>query len=277
MILDHSNIKERKLIYLLASAKPDKIYGTLYNTNFGWCPYDNNPTKLVFDGYDPLDSPHGGGERLKIWACDSCGYWQLDKTSTWWNDLATLEGQDRIQKHSILRHFDIESVNIPILSLREYLKSKPNLIYKVTPKNMELLVQSVFSDFFKCEVHHCGQSHDGGVDLYFIQSDKPVFIQVKRREIPNKTEPVNTIREFLGAMMLKQAKKGYFVSTAKKFSAEAQKTAHKAERLGLIESYDLVNHKRFFEILNIVHKDVVPPWKKYIKEYHKMIESRTRK
>ena len=55
---------------------------------------------------------------------------------------------------------DIDSVNIPISTLRNYLKSKPNLIYRVAPKSMELLVKSVFSDFFECNVYHCGQSND---------------------------------------------------------------------------------------------------------------------
>ena len=276
MILDYSHTQERRLHYRLASTEPDYVQGTLYNTRTGWCPYDNKSTELVFDGFDPLDSPHGGGENLKIWSCDSCGYWQSSRTSTWWNDLATLEGQNLIEKHSMLRHFDIDSVNIPISTLRNYLKSKPNLIYRVAPKSMELLVKSVFSDFFECNVYHCGQSNDGGVDLYFVQSHKPIFVQVKRRETPNKTEPVNTIRDFLGAMMLKEAKKGYFVSTAKKFSKEAHNAAKKAETLGLVETYDLINYHRFFEILNLVHKENTPPWKKYIEDYYDLVEYRNK-
>lgn len=272
MILDYSYIKEKELIYGLACIEPSKINGTLYNTRFGWCPYDNKPIELVFDGYDPVDSPHGGGERLKIWACNSCGYWQSDRISTWWNDLATLEGQHRTQKHSILRFFSIDSLDVPILALREYLNLNQSSIYKIATKKMELLVQSVFSDFFHCIVHHCGQSHDGGIDLYFIESDKPAFVQVKRRETPNKTESVSAIRDFLGAMMLKKAQKGYFVSTAEKYSLEAQNAAQKSEELGLIESYNLINCKRFFEILEIVHKDKVLPWEKYIIEYQKYVD-----
>jgi hypothetical protein len=49
--------------------------------------------------------------------------------------------------------------------------------------------QSVFKDYFDCEVIHCGRSHDGGIDLILISADEPTVIQVKPRENPLVVEP----------------------------------------------------------------------------------------
>lgn len=277
MILDYSQTVERVLYYPLASADPREIRGAIQHIDFGWCPFDRRAIHCVFNEYDPLDTPHGGGETLKIWACEQCGWWQLDRISTWENDLRTLEGQDRTQRHAILRRFAIDSLEVPISLLRSHLRNNPEHIYKIAPNRMEVLVQSVFSEFFHCNVEHCGRSHDGGIDLFFIISDKPSFVQVKRRETPEKTESVATIREFLGAILLRGADRGYIVSTAENFSQDAKKAARQAEALGLVETYELIDRARFFDMLDLVYRDEDPPWMKYTREFRSHIEGRKKR
>ena len=62
-----------------------------------------------------------------------------------------------------------------------------------------------------------GRPRDGGVDVLLIDAEKEEWlIQVKRRKSQNSTEGVNTIRNILGVMTVKDVYKGIVVSTAKR-------------------------------------------------------------
>lgn len=75
-------------------------------------------------------------------------------------------------------------------------------------------MQYVFSSFYECEGKHVGRSHDGGVDLIMINSDKPILILVKRRTNKNHTESVKSFKEFVGTLTHKMSSNGIYVSTA---------------------------------------------------------------
>lgn len=151
----------------------------------------------------------------------------------------------------ILRRFDIESDRIPIELLRDYLNTRYDDLRLISPSQFEHIVRDVFSDFYQCEVRYFKgktYSRDGGIDLIMLQTDEgPKAIQVKRRTSPEKGEPVNIIREFLGAMFLQDYECGVFVTTGH-FTKDSEHTAITANEKGM--KIELVDARGFEELLN---------------------------
>jgi hypothetical protein len=234
----------------------------------GFCPFCNIKAKLVVE-HNTLNKPYSEErQKLNVWACD-CGWWEIkdlffDKCDNRWGFMAGVETAS--YKHGILKSFAPEDIEIPIKVLRNEIKKNPKILYKIHPHNMEKVVQSVLSEYYDCEVEHCGKSHDGGIDLFVLHSDSPVAVQVKRRQ-EGKTESVSAIRDFLGAMMLKGVKTGIFLTTADHFSLESQKAAKKSITMDLVNKYELIDFEYFIEIFNLVQKKPYEPWKKYIECY----------
>jgi len=133
---------------------------------------------------------------------------------------------------------------------------------------MEEIVQYVFSSFFDCKVIHCGKSHDGGIDLIMIESNEPILIQVKCRENKNAVESISQIRDFLGAMWIKQSKRGVFVTTADHFSNVSVETINNMVRKGLLESFELYDFKRFIGLLNISKTPKENIWEKLMTKHY---------
>ena len=100
----------------------------------------------------------------------------------------------------------------------------------ISPLEVEDVVGRILSQYYNCDVRHVGRSHDEGIDLIVIASDQPVAIQVKHRSRARKTAGVETIREFVGALVGSKFKKGVVVSTAERFTNEASSYASRATR-----------------------------------------------
>jgi len=111
---------------------------------------------------------------------------------------------------------------------------------------------------------HCGRSHDGGVDLIMIDSDNPTLIQVKRRQNPDYVESVSVIREFLGALLINRSKKGIFVSTSNHYSKETIKTIDMILKENIVTRFELVDFKKFTEMIGIIKSEKDEPWMKLI-------------
>ena len=129
---------------------------------------------------------------------------------------------------------------------------------------MEEVVQYVFRSYYACDVMHCGRSHDGGVDLIMIDSDNPTLIQVKRRQNPDYVESVSVIREFLGALLINRSKKGIFVSTSNHYSKETIKTIDMILKENIVTRFELVDFKKFTEMIGIIKSEKDEPWMKLI-------------
>jgi len=236
--------------------KPEKLYGKFKAEKK--CPYCKNLTVKVWevhiDGYSDPDKDDCV-KYHECWSCKYCGWW------FWSQDTEELMDIRRKARIAILKEFDLSGIQIPVETLRRELNRKPSIIYGIHPKKFEELVASVFKDFYDVQVSIVGRRADGGIDLVFIDSEKPIAVQVKRRESPESTETVTLIREFLGAMVLKGYKGGYIVTTAERFSAGAKKTAEEAKRQRIVNKFELVDSRRFFEIFKFVEKsDCGFPW-----------------
>ena len=275
IILDYSRFLEddhRTGIGGIHSAPKTK---KLFFRKRGWCPFCRVNTHSVYhiqESYsyppeqltdDPDYHPPGGGyieqgKSTEVWSCRTCGWWET--THDYHDDWMWIHAI----RHAILRTFEPNDIRLPVSSLRKHLFKNANTIYQIAPRKMEELVQSVFRDFFQCEVVHCGRSHDGGIDLILILSDEPTAIQVKRRAKQASVEPVSTVRNLLGATLLKTMKRALVVTTADHFSREARTAATAAVTLDLVESFDLVDSRRFLEMLQLIHTAEEENWRPYI-------------
>ena len=191
---------------------------------------------------------------LFVFECN-CGWWGIYYS----NDDGNIDFYEHPDNGSyfeeemycgIIKRFDSSDKNIPTDFLINEIKSNKKILYNVNPKKMEEIVQSVFSSSFNCEVTHCGKSHDGGIDLYYVNSDSPIAVQVKRRTKHEAIEGVSTVRDFLGAMIINNYKKGIIVSTADHFSIESIKVQNSLLKDNKVELFDLYDFKRFTELVN---------------------------
>ena len=74
------------------------------------------------------------------------------------------------------------------------------------------------------------------------------LVQAKRRQKPDRTEGVSTIRNLLGAMFLNRSLCGIVASTADHFSYRAREAAGKATSLGMeIRLFDIGKLKRMLD------------------------------
>lgn len=259
MILDYSTfVQDEQRLGIGGNKPPDNL--SLFFGRRAWCPFCKINTPMVYQSHihpksDAIDSP--GYTLNHVWSCP-CGWWELEHTR---GDDSTYR---KVLRHAILRSFQPSDLMLPIEALRRCLTDQPSLVYEIHPQKMEQLVQSVFREYFHCDVYHCGRSHDGGVDLYFVQGENSVVVQVKRRSNPNATESVGTVRDLLGATKLHPGQHSILVTTAKRFSREAKAAAARAIRLKAVKSYELIEASRFFEMLNLVHSGIGELWRSHL-------------
>ena len=180
--------------------------------------------------------------------CSICGWWQVilknvdhDWPNGWSHGWHT---------QGILKTTRIDAPNTPLEVLASHLTKNPSDIYHIHYKKMEKLVQSVFQEHFNCEVHHCGQSHDRGIDLLMVESEELIPIQVKRRQSSSKTEGVKVIREMMGVMFRDGFSKAKVVTNASHFSAMAKQEVSELIASGKAKSFDLIDYQKFMSILD---------------------------
>lgn len=229
------------------------------------CPFCNLPTSEVHESV--LDDHPGwlsGGyyfAKEHVSSCNRCGWWRV---RTYKETTGDIEATSSVVKNAVLRKYDMADKSIPIATLQGYLRDHFSDVIHIHASQMEKLVKSVFSEHFSCDVEHVGKSHDGGIDLLLVQSNKPVVIQVKRRKSLSHVEGVSGIRELLGATLLKGSKSCIYVSTCSKFSTASKVTAEQAIDLGLVESYELYDFSRFSDALKLTTTSSLEPWKRFL-------------
>src|SRR5215204_3420855 len=102
----------------------------------------------------------------------------------------------------------------------------------------------------------CGSAGDGGIDLIAVKGDQEFAVQVKRRSSRNSVERVHTVRELLGACLLRGAQHAVFVTTADHFSGSPSGAVDAAKRSvdqGLVRSFELINGERLLRMFNMIH------------------------
>lgn len=229
------------------------------------CPYCSGRTKVIQS--KPLSAPKGARKIVDVYSCE-CGWWGLGVS---WNT-SGINFYDSYKSNtivgSILKTYELDSDKVPIQTLNQHIKNNKFDLYSIHPKKMEELVQFVFKSFYNCEVIHCGQTNDGGIDLIMINSDKPTLIQVKRRTKNSHIESVSTVRDLLGAMFINESKNGVIVSTANRFSRQSKNVINKLLERGKVNTFQLIDFTRFCEMLDLTgnpNEDKL--WKQAIEVY----------
>lgn len=226
----------------------------------GTCPYCKVAMKVV-------QRRPGSFEKNAVWECQLCGWWELERVFSA-GGVEHEVAYSAIHHQACLKRFNINSASAPTGALVDHLRKKPEAVFGINKRKMEEVVQYIFSSFYNCEVHHCGKSHDGGVDLIMIDSDFPTLIQVKCRESMGVVEPISQIRDFLGAMWISKSNSGIFVSTADHYSPVSVKTIQTMLADGSLTFFDMVDFGRLAELFKATPSPKETIWKKLFDEFY---------
>ena len=230
------------------------------------CPFCKQKIENVIHHKSKTDYPEwlwgSFDEYETVLRCDKCGWWQYSYQNQSDAVIDGIAASDLLIASATLRTFDTGDKSVPIQVLSQYINEHPDKIYSIHDKAMERLVQSVFRDFYLCDV---GKSHDGGKDLIMIDSGIKTFVQVKRRMSKDKVEPVREIRDLLGAAYSEDVRSCVFVSTADHFSSEAQKLAKDMVEVRKCDRFELIDCKQFIEMLKLTRKDYPETWRKLLR------------
>jgi restriction system protein len=194
--------------------------------------------------------------------CKICGWWQTHE-----NYLSN--AGDRLNQHmvgiyktALLKQFEVDGIETPIRLLKEYFIKHPNKLHLISSQKMELLVTDIFKDFFKGDAIHLGGPNDKGIDVIVYTGDVQYAVQVKRRLDVNTAEPVNAIRDFIGAMVIGNYTKGLYVTSANKFSKPSKDAVKQAKKHSHIEFIELYNGQRLADICRqTIRRE--PKWKSF--------------
>ena len=69
-------------------------------------------------------------------------------------------------------------------------------------------------------------------------------------------------------MVLKPMRHGFIVTTAHHFSAEAKSSADRAITLDMVDTFELVDIRRFLDMLELVQLEPVDLWRQHLPSSH---------
>ena len=221
------------------------------------CPYCCCDLQEVFSHERGLTCVFG---RVFVKQCPECGWWEHSDEYEFTDDGCYVARE--IRRRSMLREFSVSDTEAPVDALRLHLNKHPNSLRYVSPKQMELLVHDVWKDFMDCEALSIGGPNDGGIDVVLINGARRYAVQVKHRS-RDAPEPVSTVREFVGALIVSRHVHGIIVSSAPRFTQPASLTAIHAIANSSIETIELVDGRRFLDVCSATNHQVVRAWQRF--------------
>ena len=168
-------------------------------------------------------------------SCSRCSFWQFhEMRSAFYYDRGYLADFHELTTIVPKVRTFSEAPDEALCGIAQWFKRHPGLYQSVDPTYLEKLVGRIFSATGNhSDVMHVGGPDDGGIDLILIGNDESTWlVQVKRRESPDTSESVQTIRNLLGAMVLNDSRAGIVVSTADHFTQRARQASVKSGRRG---------------------------------------------
>lgn len=168
--------------------------------------------------YVPLfkNPPGNQPQREDELACPGCRWW----VHIWAKAYREGDAFRTIAHEAVVHAFDYADSEQPLTALRNKIAKTQIDLRDVSPRDLELLVGSVFRDFYEAEVKHVGGTADGGIDLLIVEGNRPIAIQVKRRK-HRSTEAPAVIRDLIGALTLEGLHRGAVVTTAERFGPQS--------------------------------------------------------
>lgn len=201
----------------------------LMTTRNSHCLYCKSPTRAIVgqEVDSQSGSSHYGYETRRLWICDKCGWWCISSVER----IPTDEGTIAYIGHaeSALRSGLAQAPTAAITELGAALAKNWEARYSLSSDKMEQLVASVFRNT-GCVAEVVGRSGDGGIDIIVGGFTGGQFaVQVKRSA---NVIAVNSIRDFLGALVIEGHSRGVFVTTSR-FSSASTVAAERARGRGL--------------------------------------------
>lgn len=165
MIFDYSNYTERHGSQGIVLYKSVETNTDLFAEK-AKCPFCEDSHLTTVYSKEKKDYPEwlwgSFDEYETVLRCDKCGWWQYSYQNQSDAVIDGIAASDLLIASATLRIFDTGDKSVPIQVLSQYINEHPDKIYSIHDKAMERLVQSVFRDFYLCDVKLVGKSHDGG-------------------------------------------------------------------------------------------------------------------
>jgi restriction endonuclease Mrr len=169
--------------------------------------------------------------------------------------------------HAVLSDVPLESPDLPLLELRLQLARRWEDRKSMSAQQAEDLVAALLREHHGGDVLRVGanaMAADGGIDLFVVSSNGIVkrAVQVKRRQRLD-VEPVQEVRNFVGAMLLAGATDGIFVTTASRFTAPASQMPENTFLAQHKLSVSLMDGEQLLDLLEHTNKSLhvaLPPF-----------------
>lgn len=216
------------------------------------------------------------GWNISVRYCPACGWWCAEQEGTPTGCIEEFTEEVRREDDDLwnynffvgrLREFRVNDITIPVDLLAAHIAKNHDALYSVHPRKFEELIADVFADFFSCEVELTAQTRDGGIDLYLLNGDEPALVQVKRRCRSDTTERVSVIRELAGVLLISGHTRGIVVTTAAKYSSQAEAEARATPLSEKGYSIELITCDRLLQAVAAVvdRRNSFPAWRSILR------------
>jgi hypothetical protein len=172
------------------------------------------------------------GDEISYSTCPNCGWWyscdylhcQADFEESFHCDTKLVEG--------VLKVCDPNDFTLALDELRRHILRRPDAVRQLSPRAFEELVQSIYRDFFHCEVKYLGGAGDQGIDLVVILGhQRELLLQVKRTRHHTLVDGPEYVRALIGASALRGGQSAHLVTSASRFTPATQDVAKRARKL----------------------------------------------
>jgi hypothetical protein len=207
---------------------------------------------------------------ISVAACQTCGWWVLDRVADGHHGPDPYVRQHRAV--GVLRNLDLSDVSLPLEEVSRYLLARYGDRFHVHPRKYEEVVAGVFRDL-GYRVRLTAYTGDDGVDALVLDGDDgdTIGVQVKRYRASIEA---SQIREFAGSLILNGLTQGVYVTTSA-YRSGATSAADRFRARGV--AIDLWDCDRFYAALGISRRpaysdaaDEGAPFHRVIQDYDAM-------
>ena len=213
------------------------------------CPFCTTALEKLRDDRETIGNP-GEHETAtdQFWTCPVCGWWKAEQEFR--HTEYGFSSHTRRGAAAALRTLDLSDLSVPVEDARNYLTVKFEERFNLDPRQLELIVASIFRDHgFEAEA--TAFSGDGGIDVIILRDSagRQVGVQTKRYKDAIKIEQ---IRSFAGALLIEGYTRGIFVTTSR-FTSGAPQVAQKSALKGI--PIELMDAPAFLDALKIAQRE----------------------
>jgi restriction system protein len=241
-------------------SKIDDHIKSLFSKKDNICAYCDIEMKVLHHSWESTGTAFMNWDLIsRLFYCCKCGWWHYLRH----DDAAIGQNNSHFSSSKpLLKILDSSKSDLPLSVLEQEFNKNSSILAHISPAKMEDFVKYVFEGFYNCEVINCGKSGDGGIDLIIINSDYPIAVQVKRRSDIGVKEKIKNVREFVGALTIKDYRHGIYVTTASDFSKQTFAERSQLLQNRQVEYFELINLDRLTSIFNLAKKNIIKPWEK---------------